>query len=89
MLFRSRPFADLSINGSWLLLDGSSAWFVSAEGSTTVVHEGIPAVEPESIIEGDRRALVGLLLGRVPPDELELSGNIVLATAIKHAFPGP
>ncbi|HEV3227760.1 MAG TPA: hypothetical protein VGZ52_13025, partial [Acidimicrobiales bacterium] len=86
---RRRPDADRRVCGSWLLSDGVESWYVEAEGATATVERSAPLDEVISIIEGDRRALVGMLLGRVPVDTLELTGNIDLAKAFKAAFPGP
>jgi maleylpyruvate isomerase len=87
---RRRSDADLTVNGSWALVGGDEIWFVRTSGRTTAVEPNDDArFEADSVIEGDTRSLVGLLLGRVEPHELELTGDIHLGRAIKKAFPGP
>lgn len=86
---RRRDDADLTINGSWALVDGDDVWHVRVDGRTTTIERDDARFEADAVIEGDTRTLLALLLGRASTDELELTGDVDLGRALKRAFPGP
>jgi hypothetical protein len=87
--FRRRADADLSCSGSWLLTDGTSRWLVEATGAEVAVEEADTGAKAGCTMAGERVRLLALLLGRLPAERLNLSGDIELAIAFKRAFPGP
>jgi uncharacterized protein (TIGR03083 family) len=89
---RNLPEADRTVSGRWLLRsDTGRSWLVSASGALAsagpkdVIHEA----SVDCVISGSERQLLGLVLGRTPVDDLEVSGNEAKAQAFKAAFPGP
>jgi uncharacterized protein (TIGR03083 family) len=82
---------DRFIQGSWLLSapDGP-AWLVTVDGESVEATATDPATAHASAtIEGSRRDLLALLLGRSPSGTLRISGNVDFATSFSEAFPGP
>lgn len=89
---RALPWADRSVNGRWLLrADTGTTWLVSASGglASAAAKADIAEGSVDCVIEGTERELLGLLLGRVPPEALRVSGDVALAHAFTAAFPGP
>lgn len=89
---RALPSADRSVNGRWLLRsDTGSTWLVSAAGglASAAAKNDILDSQVDCVIEGTERELLALTLGRIPVENLRISGNETLARSFNSAFPGP
>lgn len=88
---RSRPDADLAIQGRWLLraTDLGLAWVVEASGRATRCEAAGADDRAEAVLAGAAADVLAFLLGRPASRPLELAGDEDLARAFKRAFPGP
>jgi hypothetical protein len=80
---------DGAIQGSWLLAahDGLR-WRVTVDGTKVTSMPSSPDEHADAMIEGSRRDLLALLLGRRAPG-LRYGGDTELARCFNDPFPGP
>jgi len=78
------------VQGSWLLraTDGG-AQRVSVRAGRVTSELAEPTTTADAVIEGTRRDLLALLLGRSPTGSLSMLGDRGLAGAFRQVFPGP
>ncbi len=81
---------DGAVEGSWLLVasDGP-AYLVSVAGDQVVSAPADQATVATSVVEGDSRDILALLLGRPARNALRISGDEAFARSFRRAFPGP
>lgn len=88
---RARPDAALGVDGRWLLqaTDLGAAWLVEASGPEVRTAPVDPPATAAASLTGAGAELLAFLLGRLPVDSLDTTGDARLAAAFKRAFPGP
>lgn len=89
--FRHRPDADLTIDGSWLLVcdDVNKQWRVHTKDANVEIDATGRTTDADAVIRGSATDLTALLLGRQDPSMLSVSGDATRARTFKRAFPGP
>jgi uncharacterized protein (TIGR03083 family) len=82
---------DDGLRGSWLLTatDGDLTWLVSVDGPQVDSRPADRTTPATAVIEGTRRDLLALLLGREAPTIGCTRGDPDFAMAFTRAFPGP
>ena len=86
---RSRPDADTSVDGSWLLRSPEGSWTVTASGPRCTVEPAGSEDRADVVLEGSGADLLAYLLGREPPTTLTVHGDLRLFRQFKLGFPGP
>lgn len=82
---------DAALRGSWLLraTDGDLAWVVSVDGPAVDARPAVTGATADAVIEGTRRDLLALLLGRDAPTLRFTGDDARFGPAFRRAFPGP
>jgi uncharacterized protein (TIGR03083 family) len=82
--------SERSLRGSWRLraVDGLD-WLVTVDGDRVESRPATVNDNADGEIDGSRRDLLALLLGRQPLTPLGFSGDVVFAQSFSRAFPGP
>jgi Mycothiol maleylpyruvate isomerase N-terminal domain len=85
---RERPDADVSVGGIWTLESTTQQWRVSSSvGSRVVNFEADESLDSGTVLRGEDRILLALLLGRDTAHVTDIVGPGV--AQFKAAFPGP
>ena len=81
---------DERVEGSWLLVASDGPTYrVSVTGAVVESVPSAPTAPARAVIEGTRRDLLALLLGRPANTQPRVSGDIAFGHAFTRAFPGP
>jgi len=88
---RRRHDAAREITGRWLLAptDDSAAWLVTARANHVTCQPTPAEAKADVTLSRPSASLLAFLLGRQPDPPLAIRGDRHLASAFKHASPGP
>jgi uncharacterized protein (TIGR03083 family) len=81
---------DRSVQGSWRIeARGGPIWRVAIDGPAVTSEPADRATPADFVIEGERRDLLAMLLGRRLPSSAVPNGDRGGLDAFRRAFPGP
>ena len=84
-----RAFDD-RLEGSWLVAaDDGPAYLVTVNGAKVRSEPVDRNTSASAVIEGSKRDILALLLGRPRSEPLRMSGDLGFADSFQRAFPGP